>query len=103
MPPMQRLMSVSKFIIVLDIVVDERGFVKSFHRHGDSTDGVRKHDSLILPGGDRLVFSQGIESRQCDEGPKSFASFDQPVVSNSFRSRDGIARVICCAVLWLAA
>ena len=52
MPPMQRLMAVTVFIIVLDVVVHERGFVKSFHRHGDSTYGIRKRDFLIVIGRD---------------------------------------------------
>src|SRR5499427_5778556 len=93
-------MSVSKFIIVLDVVVDERGFMKGFHRHGDSTDRIRNRDGLTVPGRGWLVVPQGVISRQCDEGPKPFSAFAQPVVSDGFSARDRIARVIQHTVLW---
>src|SRR6266508_5104629 len=93
-------MSVSKFIIVLDVVVDERGFMKGFHRHGDSTDRIRNRDGLTVSVRGRLVVPQGVISRQCDEWPKPFSAFAQPVVSDCFGASDGITRVIRHTVLW---
>ena len=31
----QRLLAVARGVVVLDVVVDERGLVEAFHRHGD--------------------------------------------------------------------
>ena len=88
--PMQRFPTVPVHVVIFDVVMNKRRFVKRFDRHGNSGDAIRHRQPIDFFEVRFLKFSTGhrVVSRQRDERSKSFAAVLQPVVSQLFGKGD---------------
>ena len=83
MPTMQGLLAIAVLIVVLDVVMHQRGLVKGLDRHGDLAHRVGKpRQRLTGPRRSRLSAGDRIVRRQGDEWTKPLASMGQPLVGD---------------------
>ena len=63
--------------VVLDVVMDERGFMKALHRNRDFAKVLRQRSSGRV--------AQRLKSSHAQEGTPSFAGASEPIASDAFR------------------
>ena len=90
----QRRLAVAKFVAVLNVVVNERRFVKRFDRDGRAADDVVEPAADVIGAiGLRAVAAgEGVVGGQRDERPRVLAALGEKVVGDGFgggeRDRD---------------
>ena len=84
-PPMERVVTVTEGVIILDVVVHQRGLVKDLHGQGHPLHRVRKPRRLcgpVSPAG--VPSSQRVVGGQGDKGAEVFASLEQEIPGDRF-------------------
>ncbi len=86
----QRRLAVAEFVAVLDVVVDERRFVKRFDREGRAADDVGEPaGDLVGAVGLRAVAAgERVVRGQRDERPRVLAALGEEVVGDGFGGGD---------------
>ena len=80
---MQGFFAVTILVIVLNIVVNQRGFVKGFNRHRHTSHSIRNRGSLS--SGRQSTGPQcGVPRGDGNERAKPFSTFRQPFVGDIF-------------------
>ncbi len=77
---MQGLPAIAESVVILNIVMDQRGFVKGLNGQGGSADRIRKCGSFR--GQRARPALKGVESGQGYKRPRTLASLGEPIVGD---------------------